>query len=130
MGMAGRLGTKVLGINTQWRPIGRARLRPGLLACFVRIVPAALAARTMIMWIPQLIRCGIHMKSEIPVDRAAAGARSPRGSPRMALTLTMHHFSNGMGSPGTRNLGARWRAGIISMPVRPVGGVVPRRGIR
>ena len=37
------------------------------------------------------------MKNEIPVDRAAACARAPRASPRMTLTLTMHHFSNGMG---------------------------------
>ena len=28
----------------------------------------------MIMWIPQQISCGIHMKSEILVDHAAPGA--------------------------------------------------------
>jgi hypothetical protein len=31
----------------------------------------------MIMWIPQLISCGIHMKSEINVDQATACARAP-----------------------------------------------------
>ncbi len=30
------------------------------------------------MWIPQLIRCGIHMKSEITRDQAAPCARAPR----------------------------------------------------
>jgi hypothetical protein len=42
------------------------------------------AARTMIMWIPQLISCGIHMKSEIlsDDDRPARGAaRQPPHGP-------------------------------------------------
>jgi hypothetical protein len=46
----------------------------------------------MIMRIPQLISCGIHMKSEIPLDRAAPGARVPRVS-RRALTVATRHFS-------------------------------------
>jgi hypothetical protein len=35
------------------------------------------------------------MKSEITVDRAAARARAPRGSPRTTLTDTTHHLSHG-----------------------------------
>ena len=57
---------------------GRARAR------FVRVVPGETAARTMIMWIPQLISCGIHMKSEIPLEpsRPACGRRGqPAHSP-------------------------------------------------
>jgi hypothetical protein len=38
----------------------------------------------MIMWIPQLISCRIHIKSEINVDQAAAGA----GAHAPAGTLT------------------------------------------
>ena len=34
------------------------------------------------------------MKSEIPVDQAAACARAPRASPRTAPTVTMHHKVN------------------------------------
>jgi hypothetical protein len=49
----------------------------------------------MIMWIPHLISCGIHMKSEITVDQAAACARASRASPRTALTLTTRHVSHG-----------------------------------
>jgi hypothetical protein len=45
----------------------------------------------MIMWIPQLISCGIHMKSEITVDHAAPGARAPRPGPRTALAGTTRH---------------------------------------
>jgi hypothetical protein len=45
------------------------------------------------MWIPQPISCGIHMKSEIPVDKAAACARAPRPSSRTALTVTTRHVS-------------------------------------
>jgi hypothetical protein len=48
----------------------------------------------MIMWIPQLICCGIHMKSEIPVDRAAPCARVPRASPRTGPTVTTRHYRN------------------------------------
>ena len=40
--------------------------------------PAGTAARPMIMSIPQLISCGISMKSEILLDHAAPGARAPR----------------------------------------------------
>jgi hypothetical protein len=53
----------------------------------------------MIMWIPHLISCGIHMKSEILLDQAAPCAwdRAPaRTSPRMAAmapTVTTHHIS-------------------------------------
>jgi hypothetical protein len=32
------------------------------------------------------------MKSEIPIDQAAPGARVPRVSLRMALTVTTHHL--------------------------------------
>jgi hypothetical protein len=42
----------------------------------------------MIVWIPQLIRCGIHMIMKIPHDHAALRARAPRGSPRRALMVT------------------------------------------
>ncbi len=35
------------------------------------------------------------MKTEIPVDQAAASARAPRASPRTTLTLTTHHLSHG-----------------------------------
>jgi hypothetical protein len=45
----------------------------------------------MIMWIPQLIGCGIHMKNEISVDHAAACARARRARPRTVLTLTTHY---------------------------------------
>ncbi len=59
--------------------------RPGpARARFVRVVPGETAARTMIMWIPQLISCGIHMKSEIPLEpsRPACGRRGqPAHSP-------------------------------------------------
>ena len=51
----------------------------------------------MIMWIPQLISCGIHMKSEIPVDQAGAWVRAPRASLRTAPTVTMHPKVNGIG---------------------------------
>jgi hypothetical protein len=34
------------------------------------------------------------MKSEIPVDQAAPGARVPRVSLRMALTVTTHHLDD------------------------------------
>jgi hypothetical protein len=47
----------------------------------------------MIMWIPQLICCGIHMKSEIPVDHVAPGMRASHLSPLKALTPTTHHLS-------------------------------------
>jgi hypothetical protein len=43
----------------------------------------------MIVEIPQLISCGISMKSEITVDHAAP-ARAPRRSPRTALAGTTH----------------------------------------
>ena len=46
---------------------------------YVRVCPGGTGARTMIMWIPQLISCGIHMKSEILSDdaRPARGRRAP-----------------------------------------------------
>ena len=51
----------------------------GAHACPVRPeCPAGTAARPMIMSIPQLISCGISMKSEIVLDHAAPGARAPR----------------------------------------------------
>jgi hypothetical protein len=53
----------------------------------------AIAARTMIMVIPHLISCGITMKSEIMLDRAAARGRALCPSPRTALTLTTRHFA-------------------------------------
>jgi hypothetical protein len=43
------------------------------------------------MVIPQLICCGITMKSEITRDHAAPGARAPRPSSRTALTATTRH---------------------------------------
>jgi hypothetical protein len=43
----------------------------------------------MIVVIPQLICCGITMKSEILRDHDAPLARAPRVSPRMGIT---HHF--------------------------------------
>jgi hypothetical protein len=58
----------------------------------------------MIMSIPQLICCGIDMKTEILHDHAAQCARAPHASPwappvspRMALTVTTHHLSRGGG---------------------------------
>ena len=53
----------------------------------------------MIMWIPQLIRCGIHMKSEISVDSSAPCARAPRVRPRTGLTVTTHQSDNGIRLP-------------------------------
>jgi hypothetical protein len=50
----------------------------------------------MIVKIPQLICCGIHMKTEIPVDHAGAYARAPRASQRTAPTVTTHHKVNGI----------------------------------
>jgi len=47
----------------------------------------------MIMVIPQLISCGITMKSEILLDRVAPGARAARAGRRKALTVTTHHSS-------------------------------------
>jgi hypothetical protein len=46
----------------------------------------------MIMWIRQLISCGIRMKSEILGDGAALRARASLASPRTALTVTTHHL--------------------------------------
>ncbi len=46
------------------------------------------------MWIPQLISCGIHMKSEILCDHAAPRARVPRASARTAPIVTAHHLSH------------------------------------
>ena len=40
------------------------------------------------MEIPQLICCGVSMKSEITRDYAAACARGPRASLNTALTVT------------------------------------------
>jgi len=51
----------------------------------------------MIVEIPQLIWCGITMKSEITLDHAAPGARAPRlaRAPRAGLhtplTVTTRH---------------------------------------
>jgi hypothetical protein len=45
----------------------------------------------MIMWIPQLISCGIHMEIEILHDHAAPRARAPRPSRRMAPAITTYH---------------------------------------
>jgi hypothetical protein len=47
----------------------------------------------MIMVIPQLISCGITMKSEILLDRVAPGARAACPGRRKALTVTTHHSS-------------------------------------
>ena len=59
-------------------------VRSGARVCpFSPVCSADTAARTMIMWVPHPISCGIHMKSEIPVDQAQARPR-PRG-PR-------HHY--------------------------------------
>ncbi len=44
----------------------------------------------MIMWIPQLICCGIHMKSEINVDQAASARGRPRAGPH-GHHVTGHH---------------------------------------
>ena len=49
----------------------------------------------MITEIPQRITCRFSTKSEIPSDHAAPGAREPRASPRMPLTVTTHHLSHG-----------------------------------
>jgi hypothetical protein len=57
--------------------------------------PGGTAARPMIMEIPQLICCFISMKTEIPVDQAAPGARAPHAGPRTALMVTTHHLVNG-----------------------------------
>lgn len=40
-----------------------------------------IAARTMIMLIPQLICCGIHMIKEISLDHAPPGARALHARP-------------------------------------------------
>jgi hypothetical protein len=45
----------------------------------------------MIMGIPQLICCQIHMIKEIARDHAASGAWAPRTGPCAALTLTTRH---------------------------------------
>ena len=47
------------------------------------------------MVIPQLISF-ISVKTEIPVDQAAYGARAPPVSPRTVHTLTTHHLVNGV----------------------------------
>jgi hypothetical protein len=45
----------------------------------------------MIMVIPQLICCGITMKTEITRDHAVPWARPLRVEPRTALTVTTRH---------------------------------------
>ena len=51
------------------------------------------------------------MKSEIPVDQAAACARAPHAGPRMALMVTRRHLSQRQ-CPDNRRL--RTRALTIS----------------
>ena len=66
--------------------VAACRLRTGSShARFVRIVPASPWPGPMIVWIPQLISCGIHTKSEIPARSRRPRARPPHGSPRTAL---------------------------------------------
>ena len=79
----------------------------------------------MIMWIPQLISGGIHMKSEIPLDHAAPGARGPRVS-RRALTVTTRHSVNGIGRRLTMVPPAPWaaerpnRLRLLQLPIASV----------
>jgi hypothetical protein len=62
-------------------------LAPGRACPFRPVCQGSIAARTMIVVIPQLICCGISTKSEITLDHASR-ARALRPSPRTALTVT------------------------------------------
>ena len=54
------------------------------------------------------------MKTEITVDRAAARARVPRGSPRTTLTVTTYHLSHG-------DTAEPWGATNRPVPMRRAG---------
>jgi len=75
-------------------PLGPPRLpasAPGRACPFRPVCPGGIAARTMIMVIPQLICCFISTKTEIPHDYGPPGSAGAAASLRTALTATTDH---------------------------------------
>jgi hypothetical protein len=92
----------ILGTADSYRPTGalagaeaEAEISPasapGRACPFRSVCPGVIAARTMIVVIPQLICCFISMKIEIPHDYGAPGSAGAAASLRTALTATTDH---------------------------------------
>ena len=64
---------------------------PGRACPFRPVCPGVIAARTMIVVIPQPICCFISMKTEIPRDYGCAQSAGAAASLRTALTATADH---------------------------------------
>ena len=78
-----------------------ARLPAGPRGCpFRPVCPAATATQTMIMWISQLIRCGIHMKKRNP-------CRSRRPQHAGTACPPAHHPHGHQAALSSRHCGAR-----------------------
>jgi hypothetical protein len=146
-GLGLHLVTAIGSLAALWSmPLASARARPRSgppLARFVRVVatpprpaqdhlarvcpfrpscPGDSAARTMIMWIPHLISCGIHMKSEITLDHAAPRTRTSRVGPRTALTGTTHHAGQRRWHVSAGPRRQRKRARTARWPAAPASG--------
>jgi len=71
--------------------MGAPASAPGRACPFRLVCPGVIAARPMIVVIPQPICCFISMKTEIPRDYGAAGSAGAAASLRTALTATTDH---------------------------------------